>query len=55
MKLSIAGTCSVQERQNAVNAIVLVTNYVPASSEALSELLVTIHTRLADAVANLTV
>ena len=46
---------STRETKNAVNATVLVTNYVPASSEALSELLVTIHTRLADAVANLTV
>ncbi|KAK4605826.1 hypothetical protein RGQ29_000205 [Quercus rubra] len=46
---------STQETKNAVNAINLVTNYVPASSEALSDLLVAVRTRLADAVANLTV
>lgn len=46
---------STQETKNAVNATNLVTNYVPASSEALSDLLVAVRTRLADAVANLTV
>ncbi|KAG6671418.1 hypothetical protein I3842_16G003200 [Carya illinoinensis] len=46
---------STRETKNAVNATSLVTNYVPASSEALSDLLVAIHTCLADAVANLTV
>lgn len=46
---------STQETKNAVNAINLVTNYVPASSEALSDLLVAVRTRLADAVANITV
>lgn len=46
---------STQETKNAVSATSLVTNYVPASSEALAELLVAIHMRLADAVANITV
>ena len=46
---------STRETKNAVTATVLVTNYVPTSSEALSDLLVAIRTRLADAVANLTV
>lgn len=46
---------STRETMNAVNATSLVTNYVPASSEGLSDLLIAIHTCLADAVANLTV
>ncbi|KAF2312321.1 hypothetical protein GH714_034199 [Hevea brasiliensis] len=46
---------STQETKNAVYATSLVTNYVPASSEALAELLVAIHARLADAVANIMV
>ncbi|PON75389.1 GC-rich sequence DNA-binding factor [Parasponia andersonii] len=46
---------SIQETRNAVAATSLVTDYVPASSEALADLLVTIRTRLADAVANLKV
>ncbi|KAF8397793.1 hypothetical protein HHK36_016716 [Tetracentron sinense] len=47
--LSIRGT------KNAISATNLVLNYVPASSEALRELLAAIHARLADAVANLIV
>ncbi|KAF2302340.1 hypothetical protein GH714_034150 [Hevea brasiliensis] len=46
---------STQETKNSVYATSLVTNYVPASSEALAELLVAIHARLADAVANIMV
>ncbi|KAJ4842451.1 hypothetical protein Tsubulata_032799 [Turnera subulata] len=46
---------STRETKNAVSATILVTNYVPASSEALANLLVAVHTRLADAVANITV
>lgn len=46
---------STQETKNAVASTSLVTDYVPASSEALADLLVTIRTRLADAVANLMV
>ncbi|EXB53993.1 GC-rich sequence DNA-binding factor 1 [Morus notabilis] len=46
---------STLETRNAVAATSLVTDYVPASSEALADLLVAIRTRLADAVANLTV
>lgn len=46
---------STQETRNAVAATSLVTDYVPASSEALADLLVAIRTRLAEAVANLTV
>ncbi|KAM6586044.1 hypothetical protein CsatB_013046 [Cannabis sativa] len=46
---------STQETKNAVAATSLVTDYVPASSDALADLLVAIRTRLADAVDNLTV
>ena len=46
---------STRETKNAVNATGLVTSYVPASSEALSDLLAAIRTCLAEAVANLTV
>lgn len=46
---------STRVTRNAVSAMSLVVTYVPASSEALQELLATIHTRLADAVANLIV
>ena len=46
---------STQETINAVAATSLVTDYVPASSEALADLLVAIRTRLTEAVANLTV
>ncbi|KAF8396485.1 hypothetical protein HHK36_018108 [Tetracentron sinense] len=46
---------STRGTKNAVLATNLVINYVPASSEALRELLAVIHTRLADAVANLIV
>ncbi|KAF3431785.1 hypothetical protein FNV43_RR26521 [Rhamnella rubrinervis] len=46
---------STQETINAVAATSLVTDYVPASSEALADLLVAIRTRLAEAVANLMV
>ena len=46
---------STQETKNAVAATSLVTDYVPASSDALADLLVAVRTRLADAVANLTV
>ncbi|OVA19466.1 hypothetical protein BVC80_9057g42 [Macleaya cordata] len=42
-----------QGDKNAVSAMNLVINYVPASSEALQELLSAIHSRLADAVASL--
>lgn len=46
---------STKETKNAVAATSLVTDYVPASSEALADLLVAIRTCLADAVANLMV
>lgn len=46
---------STRETKHAVAATTLVTNYVPASSEGLAELLVAVRTRLADAVAKLTV
>ncbi|KAF8033123.1 hypothetical protein BT93_D1885 [Corymbia citriodora subsp. variegata] len=46
---------STKETKHAVAATTLVTNYVPASSEALAELLVAVRTRLADAVAKLIV
>ncbi|KAF9591724.1 hypothetical protein IFM89_006070 [Coptis chinensis] len=46
---------STRETKNAVYATDLVINYVPASSEALRELLAEIHTRFADAIAKLTV
>ncbi|KAJ8759323.1 hypothetical protein K2173_006843 [Erythroxylum novogranatense] len=46
---------SLRETKNAVSATSLVINYVPASSEALADLLLAIHTRLADAVANIKV
>ncbi|XP_062111203.1 transcriptional repressor ILP1 [Humulus lupulus] len=46
---------STHETKNAVAATSLVTDYVPASSDALADLLVAVRTRLADAVDNLTV
>ena len=46
---------STQETKNAVAATSLLTDYVPATSDALADLLVAIRTRLADAVASLTV
>lgn len=46
---------STRETKNAVSATNLVINYVPASSEALRELLAVIRTRLADAIDSLTV
>ncbi|CAK7323796.1 unnamed protein product [Dovyalis caffra] len=46
---------STQETKNAISATSLVINYVPVSSEALSELLVAIRTRLADAVDSIVV
>ncbi|GMH10905.1 hypothetical protein Nepgr_012746 [Nepenthes gracilis] len=46
---------STRETKNAVSATSLVVNYVPASSEALKELIAAIHARLADAVTNLEV
>lgn len=46
---------STQETKNAISATSLVINYVPATSEALSELLAAIRTRLADAVASIVV
>eukprot|EP00268_Persea_americana_P020358 TRINITY_DN20554_c0_g2_i1.p1 TRINITY_DN20554_c0_g2~~TRINITY_DN20554_c0_g2_i1.p1 ORF type:complete len:962 (-),score=250.21 TRINITY_DN20554_c0_g2_i1:159-3044(-) len=46
---------STRVTRNAVSAMSLVVTYVPASSEALQELLATIHSRLADAVSNLIV
>lgn len=46
---------STQETKNAVSATNLVINYVPASSEALSELLAVVRTRLEDAVTSLMV
>ncbi|CAN1828451.1 Transcriptional repressor ILP1 [Linum perenne] len=48
-------TLSTLETGNAVSATSLVINYVPASSQALAELLVAIRTRLADAVADIMV
>lgn len=46
---------SSRESKNAVSATTVIINYVPASSEALKELIAAIRTRLADAVANLVV
>lgn len=46
---------SSRESKNAVSATTLIINYVPASSEALKELIAAIRTRLAEAVANLVV
>lgn len=46
---------STRETKNAVSATNLVINYVPASSEALRELLAVIRTRLSDAIDSLTV
>lgn len=46
---------STRETKNAVSATNLVINYVPASSEALSELLAVVRTRLEDAVTSLMV
>ena len=46
---------SMQETKNAVSATSLIIDYVPASSEALAELLVTIRTRLSDAIADIMV
>lgn len=46
---------STRETKKAISATSLVINYVPATSEALSELLAAIRTRLADAVASIVV
>ncbi|XP_057250192.1 transcriptional repressor ILP1-like isoform X2 [Beta vulgaris subsp. vulgaris] len=46
---------SSRESKNAVSATALIINYVPASSEALKELIASIRTRLAEAVVNLVV
>ncbi|GMI90268.1 increased level of polyploidy1-1D [Hibiscus trionum] len=46
---------STQETKNAVSAASLIIDYVPASSEALAELLVAIRTRLRDAVTDIMV
>lgn len=46
---------STRETKNAVSATNMVINYVPASSEALRELLAVIHTRLTDAIGSLMV
>ncbi|KAG6573994.1 Transcriptional repressor ILP1, partial [Cucurbita argyrosperma subsp. sororia] len=46
---------STRETRNAAFATSLITNYVPTSSEALTELLVVIRTRLSSAVEDLTV
>ncbi|XWS20633.1 hypothetical protein CRYUN_Cryun31cG0119400 [Craigia yunnanensis] len=46
---------STQETKNAVSATSLIIDYVPASSEGLTELLVTIRTRLSDAVTDIMV
>ncbi|KAL5976516.1 hypothetical protein ACLOJK_020849 [Asimina triloba] len=46
---------STRETKNAVSATKLVIDYVPASSEALRELLVAIRKRLADAISDLSV
>ncbi|PIA52184.1 hypothetical protein AQUCO_01000217v1 [Aquilegia coerulea] len=46
---------STRETRNAVSATNMVINYVPASSEALQDLLTVINDRLADAVGSLTV
>ncbi|GAB2285019.1 hypothetical protein Dimus_019475 [Dionaea muscipula] len=46
---------STRETKNAVSATSLVVNYVPASSEALKELISAIHSRLSDAIADLVV
>ncbi|XP_039050216.1 transcriptional repressor ILP1-like isoform X2 [Hibiscus syriacus] len=46
---------SSQETKNAVSATSLIIDYVPASSEALAELLVTIRTRLKEAVTDIMV
>ncbi|KAK9127620.1 hypothetical protein Syun_016417 [Stephania yunnanensis] len=46
---------STRGTKNAVSATSLVINYVPASSEALRELLVAIRSRLSDAIADLIV
>uniref|UniRef100_A0A7C9AF43 GCF C-terminal domain-containing protein n=1 Tax=Opuntia streptacantha TaxID=393608 RepID=A0A7C9AF43_OPUST len=46
---------STRETKNAVAATSLIINYVPASSEALKELIATIRDRLAEAVSDLVV
>lgn len=46
---------STAETRNAVSATTLVIDYIPASSEALVELLVAVRTRLSTAVSNLMV
>ncbi|KAJ4976043.1 hypothetical protein NE237_001149 [Protea cynaroides] len=46
---------STRETKNAVAATNLVINYVPATSEALRDLLAAIHSRLSEAVTNLIV
>ncbi|CAI0444232.1 unnamed protein product [Linum tenue] len=48
-------TLSTLETGNAVAATSMVINYVPASSQALSELLVAVRTRLADTASNIVV
>lgn len=46
---------STRETKNAVAATTLVTNYVPASSEALAELFSAIRSRLVEAIAAIAV
>ena len=46
---------STRETRNAAFDTSLITNYVPPSSEALTELLVVIRTRLSGAIEDLTV
>ncbi|KAJ0266107.1 Transcriptional repressor ILP1 [Hirschfeldia incana] len=46
---------STRETRNAVTATTLVTNYVPASSEALAELFAAIRSRLVEAIAAIAV
>lgn len=46
---------STQETKNAVSATSLIIDYVPPSSEALAELLVTIRSRLMDAIIDIVV
>ncbi|KAB2061063.1 hypothetical protein ES319_A10G061300v1 [Gossypium barbadense] len=46
---------STQETKNAVSATSLIIDYVPPSSEALAELLVTIRSRLRDAITDIVV
>lgn len=46
---------SSTESKNAVSAATLIINFVPASRDAVKELVAAIHTRLAEAVANIVV